>query len=413
MKKIRLLLISAAVLSLATGYLFRIALPEKKIDEKSFLKQTAPNLAFGGKKISPPHYSTAENFVAFNSYEIVPTVRGYAGPIKVLIVLTPDGKIAGVGIMDHHETKNYVHYMESPEYLDRFIGKSITDPLRVDKDIDGISRATVSTEALAKTIRDSSRIMGSGVLGIKTEEERSRQDFGYEWIWYMLLFGAALSFYFVSRRSKKFLRSRDLFLLASIPLTGLYLSSPFSVLQVFNAMLLRPSSSALWYTIIASTILSLAVAGRFYCGWLCPFGALSEFIGRLPFRKWELLPATDDKGRKLKYLLLAAITVIVFTTGRVEFGNIETYVTLFSFHGNIVAWTLVIVTLLANLRVGRFWCRYLCPVAALAGALALASKGYPGSSKCPVGLNRGEFISECIRCNRCYREGSGKEGKKQ
>jgi len=409
MKRIRTLLFATAAISLAVGYCLRLLFPGSSIDERAFLKQIAPGLAFSEKKVSPPHYATTDNFTAFNSYDLVPSVRGYAGPIKAMVVLSPDGRIVGVRIMEHNETKNYVRYMESPDYLDRFTGKSITDQFQVDKDLDGISRATVSVEALAKTVRESSRIIGSEVLGIRTAVEGRGLVFGLEWLWYMLLFSTAVSFYFMSRKSKKFLRARDVFLMVSIPLTGLYLSSPFSVLQVFNAVLMRPSSSTLWYAVIISTFFSLMIAGRFYCGWLCPFGTLSEFIGRLPFRKWELPAETDYKWRRLKYVLLAAATAVVFISGRVEFGNYETYVTLFSFHGNIPAWTLVALTLAANIRIERFWCRYLCPVAALTGILTREAKGYPGAPTCPIGIKEGPFISECIRCNKCYRKPAGSE----
>jgi polyferredoxin len=47
-----------------------------------------------------------------------------------------------------------------------------------------------------------------------------------------------------------------------------------------------------------------------------------------------------------------------------EFGNYEMYVTIFSLHGTYLMWVLVEVSLVANLRVRRFWCRFLCPGAA-------------------------------------------------
>ena len=411
MRKIRVILLAAAVISFIAGYGIRMFLPEIKIDEKAHLKEIAPELTFSEKKAAPPHYLAAGNIVAFNSFDITPSIRGYAGPIKVLVVLSPDGRINGIRVLDHKETKNYVHYMETPEYLGRFIGKSVNDPIEVDRDIDGITKATVSVEALAKTVRDSSRIVASNVLGISVGTTGPHSGIGVGWLWYMLLFSSALVFYFITRISKRFLMSRDLFLGMSIPLTGLYLSSFFSVLHVFNIILLRASSSLLWYVIVISTISSVIVAGRFYCGWLCPFGALSEFIGRLPLKKWNIPVETDNRWRRLKYILLGTIAVIIFVSGRIEFGNYETYITLFSFHGNVMTWSLVVITLLANLKIERFWCRYLCPVAAFTGVLTPNAKGYPGASVCPVGIKKGPFISECIRCNRCYNPKSEVEGK--
>ncbi len=292
--------------------------------------------------------------------------------------------------------------METPQYLRQFLGKSINDQFEIDSDIDAISRATVSVEALANTIRESSRIVASNVYGLDVITEGKRSAIGIGWILYLLLFSFSLTFYFITRKSKKFLRIRDIILVVSILVTGLYLSSPFSILHAFNLLLLRLSSDILLYVIVASTIISIIIAGRFYCGWLCPFGALSEFIGRLPFRKWDISTVTDDRWRELKYILLGIAAIAVFISRRAEFGNYETYVTLFAFHGNLLTWTLVVIALLANLRIERFWCRYLCPVAVLTGLLTRKDSGYISREDCPMSNKQKPLISECIRCNRCY-----------
>ncbi len=403
MKQFKIILLITAIASLIAGYTMEVFLPEKKIDERIYLKEIAPDIKFSEKKTNPPHYQSDSGIIAFNTYDISPSIRGYAGPIKLLLALSPDGKITGIKILEHKETKNYVHYMESPEYLSRFLGKSVTDPFEIDKDIDGISRATVSVEAMAKTIKESSRSVASSVLGIDVNAEGVKIPFRIGWVWYLILFFAALAFYFLTRKAKRLLRIRDASLIASILVIGLYLSSPFSILHVFNLILLRPSSAIQWYVIIITTAISIVIAGRFYCGWLCPFGALCEFLGKLPFRKWDIPAATDDRWRSLKYILLGAVILMVFISRRVEFGNYETYVTLFSFHGNLLAWSLVAIMLLANLRIERFWCRYLCPVAALTGMFSRKDKGYVSRHDCPVRNKQMPLISECIRCNRCYK----------
>ena len=78
--------------------------------------------------------------------------------------------------------------MESQEYLRHFLGKSINDSFELDKDIDGISRATVSVEAMAKTIKESSRIVASDVLKIPVKSEEAKKAHGTGWITYLLLF---------------------------------------------------------------------------------------------------------------------------------------------------------------------------------------------------------------------------------
>jgi len=155
-------------------------------------------------------------------------------------------------------------------------------------------------------------------------------------------------------------------------------------------------------TEIQTKSIPIVVAGRFYCGWLCPFGALSEFIGRLPFRKWQISRELDERWRKLKYILLGIIIITVLISRHIEYGNYETYIVLFSLHGNILTWTLVILMLIINVRVERFWCRYMCPVGAFTGLLSREDRGYISTKDCPMGNKPDPHISECIRCNRCY-----------
>jgi len=68
----------------------------------------------------------------------------------------------------------------------------------------------------------------------------------------------------------------------------------------------------------------------------------------------------------------------------------------------VFAWVLVILSLAANLRIERFWCRYLCPVAALTGLFCRKAPGYVSRYDCPMGNKPDPEIAECIRCNRCY-----------
>ena len=402
MRKLRIAFLLTVLLSLLAGYILSGS-SGQGIDEKAYLEEIAPFIKFHEKRGSPPYYPSDSGIIAFNSYDIRPDIRGYAGPIKLLIAIDKDGIIRGLKILEHRETKNYVHYMERPEYLSQFIGRSVRDPLEIDRDIDGISRATVSVEALARTVRESSRLMASEVFHIEVPEDGGASHSSVPLIVYSVLFISSIIFYYLSARKKNFLRFRDLFLISGIFIVGLYLSSPFSIIHIYNLLLQRWSSSLFFYIFVITVLLSILVAGRFYCGWLCPFGALSEFAGRLPLKKWSIPYNLDLPSRRLKYIMLFLTTALVLITGVPEFGLYETYLTLFSFHGNILQWSLVAVMVLANLRVRRFWCRYLCPAGAFIGLFSRGEKGYNGSQDCPVENLSEPPSSECIRCQRCLR----------
>jgi hypothetical protein len=402
MKNLRAIFIIIIFFSLLTGIVVRKT-TTFRLDERIYLEEIAPGIVFYEKKGLPPHYPSNSNIIAFNSYDVRPDIKGYAGPIKVLIAIDNTGTIRGIKILEHRETKNYVHYMERPEYLSQFIGKSVKDPLAIDKDIDAISRATVSVEALTRTVRESSRLVAATLFNIEVPQEVHEKRVGVDLFIYLSLFLSTLAFYLFTRKQKRLLKLRDVFLVLSFLVVGLYLSSPFSVLHLYNFILLRHSSSFLFYGLLLSLVFSIFVAGRFYCGWLCPFGALVEFIGRLPLRKWELPEKKDIIWRRLKYVFFLIITGLVLFTGVPEFGIYEAYVTLFSFHGNILQWTLVILMLFVSLKVKRFWCRFLCPAGAFLALFTPSTGGYRSSAECPQSNPPDPPPSECIRCNKCLR----------
>ncbi len=397
--RIRVLTLLVALLSLIAG----LSVRSEKLDEKKLLKGLAgEEVVFSEKKGQPPHYSSNTDIVAFNSYDIVPSIRGYAGPIKTLIAIDSKGIIRGVKIIQHRETENYVHYMLTPSYLKQFIGKSVTDPLKVDIDIDGISRATVSVKALAKTIRLSSRRVARELFGIRTVQKERASFFEIKPVTYLFLFFIAMGIYFITLRKKQLLHYRRVFLFITFLLSGVYISTPFSVLHVLNLMLGNYSTSLMWIVIVATTIIGLIIAGRIYCGWLCPFGALLELLDGIKIRKWKLSEKIDNRLRLTKYMLLIILVPVVLLSRRADYATFEPYLTIFSMHGNILMWALLILTVVINLKVRRFWCRYLCPVAAMLGMFSRRAGGYHSTPLCPMGNPPEPHISECIRCNICY-----------
>jgi hypothetical protein len=141
-----------------------------------------------------------------------------------------------------------------------------------------------------------------------------------------------------------------------------------------------PMTVALWCFVLVS----LLVWGRgTFCGWLCPFGALQEFVGKLA-QRLRLPQVTvrrewDARLKRLKYLVLAAILGSVFVSAEltdklVEAEPFKTAITL-----NFVrSWPYVLYAgalLAASAVVYKSFCRYLCPFGAglaILGRLRLA-----------------------------------------
>jgi hypothetical protein len=133
--------------------------------------------------------------------------------------------------------------------------------------------------------------------------------------------------------------------------------------------LFDPMTLALW----AFVLVSLLIWGRgTFCGWLCPFGALQELVGKLAQRlripQLTVRRTLDARLKLLKYLVLAAILGSVFisaelTDSLVEAEPFKTAITL-----NFVrSWPFVLYAgglLAASAVVYKSFCRYLCPFGA-------------------------------------------------
>ena len=374
---------------------------QEPVDELTVLEEVAPGIIFSQKAGFPPHFAGRDGSAAFNSFDITPGIRGYAGPIRMLLRLDEAGHITGLRILAHNETRNYVHRLETPEFLGQFIGKSVRDPFVIDEDMDGISRATVTVQAVGDTLRESGRAVARDVLGLEVPGTKGRGGNVTRALVYGILLLSIGTLFLLSKRKTRLLRWRDASLLASLGIVGLWLSSPFSILHVLNVVMTGFPSHALWYVAVAAIFLTFLLWGRFYCGWLCPFGALAEFLNRLPFRKWEVEAPFEGRWRNAKYVLLGLAIAAAAYSGRPGAAGFETYVTLFSGNGTWPAWTLVVFVLLGEFWISRFWCRYLCPVGAMGGVLSRNEPGYPSRDDCPMANPRHPPGSECIRCNRC------------
>ena len=88
---------------------------------------------------------------------------GYGGAIRLQVAVTPDGRVIGVRVLDHHETPGVGDRIEPGRsgWLQQFVDRTIGDPpdarwaLRRDGgDYDQLSGATVTSRAVTVAVRD-------------------------------------------------------------------------------------------------------------------------------------------------------------------------------------------------------------------------------------------------------------------
>lgn len=181
-----------------------------------------------------------------------------------------------------------------------------------------------------------------------------------------------------------------------------------------------------------------ALAGRFVCGWLCPFGLVQDLLHKIPLgKKRKKLPG-DRWLKYLKYVILAGFVIILPMTvldlvGQGQpwfckyicpsgtlFGGIPLLAAnepLRQVAGWLFTWKAAIlaVLLVLSVFVYRPFCRYLCPLGAIYGLFNPIAfhRLHVDKAKCvdcglcqkvcPVDLpvQKTPNSPECIRCGKC------------
>src|SRR5262245_56959267 len=100
---------------------------------------------------------------AFWTTDLVPNEHGYHGPIHILVGLDLKGVITGA-VVDYNAEPYGYFSVEPPKFAAQFKGKTIQDAFVVGRDVDAVSRASISIASATRAIRDSSRIAASKLL---------------------------------------------------------------------------------------------------------------------------------------------------------------------------------------------------------------------------------------------------------
>ncbi len=175
-----------------------------------------------------------------------------------------------------------------------------------------------------------------------------------------------------------------------------------------------------------ATVILTIIFGRFFCGWVCPFGSLHHFVGFLGKRGKKVSQKIQlNKYRKaqgIKYLILVVFLAIAafpslgatLQTGLLDpiplvtrsfnlvvLTIVDRPASLISvpqrfYEGAWLIFTVFLTAILLNLAIPRFYCRFLCPLGALFGVIDRFAIWRIGKKP-----------TECVNCRLCERDCEG------
>ena len=359
------------------------------------------------------HYlgSTAEQVpdtVSLASMAAVPQVRGYGGGINLLLAMDSEGVLRGVRYLDSHETPSYIAGIQS--WLDGLAGQDLSgSPLTLER-IDALSGATVSSRAALAAINQSAQKAGRIAFG-KSFGGPPVEAQPTNWLSPTLLVTLGWLLLCIPVYLSGSENGRLAFQFGSLLILGVWLNSQVTEVDLVNLGLGRFAGLAdnpQHWLLLGFALGSALLFGPVWCGYLCPFGALQEFVSRLGHRfglRSYSSRSLDRWLRFLKYLLLGLMLITVWSTGDSHWALFDPMQYAFGDHWPTWILGIAALVLIGALFYYRFWCRYLCPMGALlalSNKFALLQRWSPKRrfNHCDLGVKE-EFDVDCIRCNRC------------
>lgn len=211
--------------------------------------------------------------------------------------------------------------------------------------------------------------------------------------------------------------------------TGIFhMLCPFGGIETLTRFLSQglyvPKTGITNLILLGAVLVATFVAGPVFCGWLCPLGAVQDWVramaGKLGIKALKIPLKAEFPLSLIRYLVLGMI--IRATTGsfNLVFLNADPYYALLHFWtGEVAPAALVVlgIVVVSSVFMARPWCRWFCPlggILSLIGRISLIKMKRPATAcvscgrcakACPVGIDpaKAPVVTDprCIRCGDC------------
>ena len=95
----------------------------------------------------------------FETPDVPPEEMGYSSTVHSLVAMDLEGTVTGIEIIQYREAYRSIRgdFLNSERFPNQFFDKHLSEEFRVGRDIDGVSRATISSWAVSRGIRNAAR----------------------------------------------------------------------------------------------------------------------------------------------------------------------------------------------------------------------------------------------------------------
>ncbi len=325
-------------------------------------QHTVLGTSFGYSETKPAGHKlgsiqkTADGSLIISTADLAAPIRGYAGNIPLKIYVR-DGLITRIEPLENSETPSFMKFITRKGFFGSWNGLTLEEAST--REVDTITGATMSTDAIIQSVRLASR----HALGKNTSETGS-PFFQLKTLLIVLviLAGLCLPLFF---RSKKY---RTLQLALNVAVLGFW-GGTFVSLSMLTGFFSSPFSIALSaipvLLIIAALIMPLAGKRSHYCFWLCPMGSAQELIGRIPVKKIRPSAKTLRKLTLFREALWFTLMLIMLCGTGLQIMDYEIFPAFLFSSASLPVLIAAGIFLLLSLFINRPYCRFVCPTGTL------------------------------------------------
>lgn len=350
---------------------------------------------------------------------------GYGGEMELVVGVDPEARISGVVVLGNAETSSYLEKVLKSSAFSALTGKDIADEFVIGKDLDGVSRATITWQAIALGSKQTAALIS--VMALKKDVSTGGQE-GFPSATIIKLAIALLVFvgaFIAAGLKPEKLLFRYLSVLTFTILIAVVWGTFLSLQNLAYLLMGNPQPLAqlpLFYLLLCLTIVTTGLFGRVYCGYLCPLGLVMDIAYRLKLPRAQMPSWASHIVGSLKYVLLVFIVLLCLFTRGVTPAGWEPFTILYLSGIKLMVVFLTVLVFAGALFYPYLWCRFLCGTGALIGACsAFAPRAVridPDCNHCqkclavcPVqaistaGKKEIPRIDStiCVRCSDCFR----------
>ncbi len=300
---------------------------------------------------------------------------GYQGPTEMLIAVSREGNLLAAKIRKSFDNEAYVDYVRTDKYFWKtFIGKPLNELAESASGVEGVSGATMTSQAIAETLA-----VAAGKIQLTRNEQAvpkpsllarftSSVNFSWAEIATVVILLLALGYHRFARQHKHWVRR--IWLISTIVVLGVWAGNLLSLSLIAGwsqsgvGWQIAPGLTIL---VIASLLVPPLTKANPYCSHMCPHGAIQQLI-RPKKSQRRHVHVSGIVQRVLKFIpavtLAIAYAMLLFRPDT-ELASWEPFHAYLYPIAGVVTVVIAIASLIVASMVPMGYCRFGCPTGSL------------------------------------------------